>query len=150
MKSVRFIHFTNFIQKKSETNIQNHEKTESTRTSLFEVFGETDDFADFEMLLEKCLRADSKKRPRDATQLRNESVLVDFLHQLENGARPCDLVRPPFEDEKDTKIRELKEEIAKKDRKIAELGNGRDLIEDVRQKIIEVQKQVIFFSNFEK
>ena len=36
------------------------------------------------MLLEKCLRAESKTRPRTAIELRNEAVLVDFLERLEN------------------------------------------------------------------
>ena len=119
----------------SETNIQRHEKPESTRTSIFEIFGETDEFADFEMLLEKCLRAESKTRPRTAIELRNEAVLVDFLERLENGARPCDLVQPPFEDEKDMKIRKLNKEMAKKDREIADLKNRLNSETGSRQEI---------------
>ena len=69
------------------------------------------------------MHADAQRRPRNAIRLRNEAVLVDFLEKLEDGVRPCDLVRPPFEDEKDTQIRELKEEMAIKDRKIADLEN---------------------------
>ena len=109
---------------------------------------ETDEFGEFETLLEKCLHADSKRRPRTAIKLRNERVVVDFLERLENGARPCDLVRPPFEDEKDTKIRELKEELAQEKRKNAELENRRnfeaDLRQEIRQKdeIIQNQNQV--------
>ncbi|CBY40392.1 unnamed protein product, partial [Oikopleura dioica] len=104
-----------------QTNIQLLERPESTRTSVFAIFGETDDFSEFETLLEKCLHSDRKQRPRNAIKLRNERVLVDFLNRIENGARPCDLVQPPFEDEKDTKIRDLKEKITIKDRKIANL-----------------------------
>ena len=132
----------------SETNIQLHENPESTRSSLFAIIGETDEFSDFEEILQKCLRADSNLRPRTAIELRNERVLVDFLNRIENGARPCDLVRPPFEDEKDTRIRELKEEITIKDRKIADLKNrlnsDQNAREEIRQKnnIIEKQNQV--------
>ena len=135
----------------AEANIQRHENLESTRTSLFEIFGETDEFSHFEELLQKCLRADSNLRPRTAIELRNERVLVDFLNRIENGARPCDLVRPPFEDEKDTKIRELKEEITIKDRKIADLKNRLNSDQNARQQIrqkdeiIETLNQV--FSN---
>jgi hypothetical protein len=94
-----------------ETNIQYHEQPESTRTSLFAIFGETDKFVDFETLLEKCLHADRTRRPRTAIKLREEAIFLDFLNRLENGEQPCDLVRPPFEDEKDTKIRILKKEL---------------------------------------
>ena len=94
-------------------NIQLHEKDESRRTSLFTIFGETDEFADFELLLEKCLRADRKERPRTAIELRNEKVLVDFLNKLENGARPCELVPSPFENEKDAQDKDAKEKDAK-------------------------------------
>ena len=94
------------------------------------------------------MRADSKRRPRTAIELRNERVVVDFIQRLENGARACELVRPPFEDEKDTKIRLLKEELAQEKRKVAELENGRnfeaDLRREIRQKdeIIANQNQV--------
>ena len=90
-------------------------------------------------------------RPRTAIKLRNERVLVDFLNRIENGARPCDLVRPPFEDEKDTRIRELKEKLAIKDRKIADLENRLNSDQNARQQIrqkdeiIETLNQV--FSN---
>ena len=91
------------------------------------------------------MRADSKRRPRTAIELRNERVVVDFIQRLENGARPCELVRPPFEDEKDTKIRLLKEELAQEKRKNAELENGRnfeaDLRQEIRQKDEIIQKQ---------
>ena len=94
------------------------------------------------------MKADSKQRPRTAIELRNEHVLVDFLNRLENGERPCDLVPPPFEHENDTQIRELKREIADKDRKIAELENrlnagenSREEINQLRQ-IIKKQKEV--------
>ena len=92
----------------SETNIQRHEKPDSTRTSL------RNKFCEFDELFEKCLRGDRKERPRDAIELRSEAIFADFLERLENGARPSDLVRPPFEDEKETQIRELKQEIAAK------------------------------------
>ena len=92
----------------SETNIQRHEKPDSTRISL------RNEFCEFDDLFEKCLRGDRNERPRDAIELRSEAIFADFLERLENGARPSDLVRPPFEDEKETQIRELKEEIAAK------------------------------------
>ena len=94
------------------------------------------------------MRADSKRRPRTAIELRNERVVVDFIQRLENGARACELVLPPFEDEKDTKIRLLKKELAQEKRKVAELENGRnfeaDLRQEIRQKdqIIRNQNQV--------
>jgi len=118
----------------AEANIQRHEEPESTRTSLFAIFGKNR-FSDFEKLLEKCLRADSNLRPRTAIELRNERVLVDFLNRIENGARPCDLVRPPFEDEKDTQIREFKEKLAIKDRKIANLENRLNFDQNAREEI---------------
>ena len=61
--------------------------------------------------------------------------MVDFLNRLENGERPCDHVRPPFEDEKDAKIREQKEDIAKKDQKIAELERRLNSAENARHEI---------------
>ena len=98
-----------------------HEKEESKRTCIYKIVDETDEFDGFEDLLEKCLRGDRRQRPRTATELRNERVLVDFLNKLENGARPCELVPPPFEDEKETQIREMRAQLATKDRKIANL-----------------------------
>ena len=83
------------------------------------------------------MRADSQRRPRTAIELRNARVVVDFLARLENGARPCELVRPPFEDEKDAQIRLLKEELAKEKRKVAEFKNRRNLEADLRQEIRE-------------
>ena len=83
-------------------------------------------------------------------ELRSEIVIVDFLDKLENGERACDLVTPPFEDEKDTQIRQLKEKLAKKERKIAELENGQDFRREIRQKdkiideLKKVQKNHIF------
>ena len=75
-------------------------------------------------------------------RLRNEAVFVDFLYQLENGARPCDLVRPPFEDEKDTKIRELKEEMATKNKKISELEIVVRQAIGEKDELIQKQKEV--------
>ena len=109
---------------------------------MFEIFGETDEFAEFEELFEKCLRADRKRRPRDAIELRSESVLVDFLEKLENGARPCDLVQPPFEDKIDTRIRELKEIMAKKDKNVAELEKRLEAQIREKDEIIEKNKEV--------
>ena len=94
------------------------------------------------------MHSDRKRRPRNAIKLRNERVLVDFLNRIENGARPCDLVQPPFEDEKDTKIRDLKEKITIKDRKIANLEKRLNSAADIRleisqrDEIIETQNQV--------
>ena len=112
---------------------------------MFEIFGQTDEFAEFEELFEKCLRADRKRRPRDAIELRSESVLVDFLEKLENGARPCDLVQPPFEDKIDTRVRELKEIMAKKDKNVAELEKRLDSAEasiQEKDEIIQKNKDV--------
>ena len=124
------------------SEFQRHEHRRSTRTSLYDVFGENaGEFADFEALLEKCTRADRSRRPKNAVELRNEDVLAVFRYRLEKGERPCEIVPPPFEDEKDAQIRLLKEELAKKDRKIAELENGkvedgqnREIIEKVNLK----------------
>ena len=93
-------------------NIQRHEDGElrqsrSTRTSLFDVFGQSDDFAEFEALLEKCTRADRTRRPKNAVELRNEDVLAVFRHRLEKGERPCDIVLPPFGHEKYKQIRKV-------------------------------------------
>ena len=76
----------------SELNIQRHELEMSKRTSLFEIFGESDEFADLEVLLEKCTRADRKRRPRNAIKLREELVLAEFLQRIENGERPSEIV----------------------------------------------------------
>ena len=119
----------------SEMNISLHEKEESRRTSIFTIFGETDEFADFELLLEKCVRAERKERPRTAIELRNEKVLVDFLNKLENGARPCELVPPPFENAKDARVRELKEELAQERKKSAELEKRLNFEANAKQEI---------------
>ena len=128
-------------------NIQRHENPRSTRTSL-----QNTEFAEFEALLEKCTSADRSRRPKNAIELRNEAVLAVFRYRLENGERPCEIVSPPFEDEKDAQIRIQKEELAKKDRKIAELENrlnvaqnSRDEIEQTRE-IIEKLNEVRFKS----
>ena len=112
-------------------NIKNHENPRSTRTRLVHVFGQAHEFADFDALLEKCTRADRSRRPKNAIELRNEDVFSVFRCRLENGERACDIVPPPFEDQKDSQIRLLKEELAEK----------------VRQKdeIIETQNQVEYF-----
>ena len=55
-------------------------------------------------------------------------VDIDFLNRLENGERPRDLVQPPFEDAKDTQIRELKEEIEVQKIKNADLESRLNLI----------------------
>jgi len=94
-------------------NIQCHEDPISTRTRLVHVFGQAHEFADFEALLEKCTRADRSFRPKNAIELRNEDVFSVFRYRLENGERACDIVPPPFEDQKDRQIRLLKEELAK-------------------------------------
>ncbi|CBY11406.1 unnamed protein product [Oikopleura dioica] len=133
-----------------EVNIQRHEHRRSTRTSLFDVFGENaDEFADFEVLLEKCTRADRSRRPKNAVELRNEDVRAVFRYRLEKGERPCEIVSPPFEDEKDAQIRLLKEELAKKDKKIAELENGkvedgqnREIIEKENSKLKTVNEKL--------
>ena len=120
-KFVRFFSpFRNLINN-SELNIRQHEKKESKRTCIYKIVDETDEFDRFEDLLEKCLRGNRKKRPRTAIELRNEGVLVDFLNKLENGARPCELVPPPFEDEKEMQIREMRAKLATKDRTITDL-----------------------------
>ena len=86
-------------------NIEHHEKPQQTRTALFDVFGENSELDEFDLLLEKCTRANRDQRPRNAIDLRNEEVLVVSLYRIENGERPSDIVAPPFEDEKDRLIR---------------------------------------------
>ena len=66
-------------------NIQRHEQEGQTRTSIFDVLGENEEFGDFEDLLEKCTRADRDRRPQKAIELREEAVLVDFLQRIEAG-----------------------------------------------------------------
>ena len=105
------------------TNIRLHEKPEPTRTSVFDVLGEDEEFAEFEVLLEKCARADRNRRPRNAMKLRDEIILVDFLRRIEAGERPCDLVPPPFEDENEAQVRQLREELVRKNGIIEDLQN---------------------------
>ncbi|CAG5091635.1 Oidioi.mRNA.OKI2018_I69.PAR.g13174.t1.cds [Oikopleura dioica] len=90
------------------------------RTSLFEIFGETDEVEEFEVLLEKCTSVDRKSRPRNAIELRNEGVFVDFLEKIENGERASNIVPSPFPIEND-EVEKLKEEMRQKDRTIREL-----------------------------
>ncbi|CBY32054.1 unnamed protein product, partial [Oikopleura dioica] len=115
-----------------QVNIQRHENPQSTRTSL-----KNTEFSEFEALLEKCTSADRSRRPKNAIELRNEALLAVFRYRLENGERPCEIVSPPFEDEKDAQIRIQKEELAKKDRKIAELEIRLNAAENSRNEIEE-------------
>ena len=121
----------------SVTNIQRHEQHGPTRTSVFDVFGEDEQFAAFEELLEKCARADRNQRPRNAIKLRDEEVLVDFLRRIEAGERPSDLVLPPFEDENEAQNRQLREEIARKDAIIADLQNRLNLADQESERVRE-------------
>ena len=109
------------------TNIQRHEQEDQTRTSIFDVLGEDEEFGEFEDLLEKCARADRDRRPRNAIELREEVVLVDFLRRIEAGERPSDIVPPPFENEHEAEIRQLRKELARKDEIIADLQNRLDV-----------------------
>ena len=109
------------------TNIQRHEQQDQTRTSIFDVLGEDEEFGDFEDLLEKCARADRDRRPRNAIELREEVVLVDFLRRIEAGERPSEIVPTPFENEHETEIRQLREELARKDGIIADLQSRLDV-----------------------
>ena len=129
-------------------NIQCHEDPRSTRTRLVHVFGQAHEFAEFETLLEKCTTADRNRRPKNAIELRNENVFSVFRFRLENGERACDIVPPPFEDQKDRQIRLLKEELVGERRKVADLENRLNLeAPSMRQKdeIIETQNQVKYF-----
>ena len=119
------------------TNIRLHEKPEPMRTSVFDVLGEDEEFAEFEVLLEKCARADRKRRPRNAMILRDEIVLVDFLRRIEAGERPSDLVPPPFEDENEAQNRQLREEIARKDAIIADLQNRLNMADQESERMRE-------------
>ncbi|CBY31515.1 unnamed protein product [Oikopleura dioica] len=139
-----------------QLNIRQHEKKESKRTCIYKIVDETDEFDRFEDLLEKCLRGNRKKRPRTAIELRNEGVLVDFLNKLENGARPCELVPPPFEDEKEMQIREMRAKLATKDRTITdlektvnsamnakhEIGQRDEIIEMKNEEILELKTEI--------
>ena len=125
-----FFFLSIFFINTSEVNIQRHENPQSTRTSL-----KNTEFSEFEALLEKCTSADRSRRPKNAIELRNEAVLAVFRYRLENGERPCEIVSPPFEDEKDAQIRIQKEELAKKDRKIAELEIRLNAAENSRNEI---------------
>ena len=107
------------------TNIQT-----GKRTSLFEILGETDEFEEFETLIEKCTKVDSTERPRNAIELRNEAVFVDFLERIENGERASSIVPPPFPNEND-EVERLKEEIERKDRRIQELENRLDFFNEI-------------------
>ena len=129
-------------------NIQRHEHRRSTRTALVHVFGQAHEYAEFETLLEKCTRADRNRRPKNAIELRNEDVFSVFRNRLENGERACDIVPPPFEDQKDRQIRLLKEELAEERRKNADLEiRLNSEAPSMRQKdeIIETQNQVEYF-----
>ncbi|CAG5104663.1 Oidioi.mRNA.OKI2018_I69.chr1.g1431.t1.cds [Oikopleura dioica] len=130
------------------TNIQT-----GNRTSLFEIFGETNEFEEFENLLQKCTYLNRKRRHRNAVELRAESLFVDFLQRIENGERPSNIVPPPFPNEND-KVQRLTEEIEQKDRTIAQLQRRLDtfneimedrLRDEAKQKNKEIAKM-----NFEK
>ena len=116
-------------------NIQRHEQKGQTRTSIFDVLGENEEFGDYEDLLEKCTRADRDRRPRNAIELREEAVLIDFLQRIEAGERPCDIVSPPFENDNEAENRQLREELARKDAIIAELKKRLDAAgEEMKEK----------------
>ncbi|CAG5104970.1 Oidioi.mRNA.OKI2018_I69.chr1.g1718.t1.cds [Oikopleura dioica] len=126
------------------TNIQ-----VGNRTTLFEIFGETDEYEEFEILLQKCTHPDRKRRPRNAIKLRDEDLFVDFLQRIENGERPSNIVPPPFPNENDD-VQRLKEEIEQKDRTIVELQNRLNtfneimdyrLREEAKQKDEKIAKQ---------
>ncbi|CAG5091512.1 Oidioi.mRNA.OKI2018_I69.PAR.g13088.t1.cds [Oikopleura dioica] len=111
------------------------------RTSLFEILGETDEIEEFETLIEKCTKVDSTQRPRNAIELRNEAVFVDFLQRIENGERPSSIVPPPFPNEID-EVKRLKEEIQQKDRTIQELQSRLDTFNDIMEyRLREESKQ---------
>lgn len=109
------------------TNIQR-----GNRTSLFEIFAETEEFEEFEVLLEKCTKIDRNDRPRNAIKLRDEPLLVDFLQRIESGELPSNIVPPPFPDENND-VQELREEIQQKDRIIAELENRLNTFNEIME-----------------
>ncbi|CAG5091446.1 Oidioi.mRNA.OKI2018_I69.PAR.g13052.t1.cds [Oikopleura dioica] len=109
------------------TNIQT-----GKRTSLFEMLGETDEVEEFETLIEKCTRVDRTRRPRNAIELRNEAIFVDFLQRIENGDRASSIVPPPFPNEND-EVERLKGEIVQKDRMIQELRSRLDTFNEIME-----------------
>ncbi|CAG5094233.1 Oidioi.mRNA.OKI2018_I69.XSR.g13372.t1.cds [Oikopleura dioica] len=83
------------------------------RTSLFEIFGETDEVEEFEVLLEKCTKVERTERPRNTIELRNEAVFVDFLERIESGERASSIVPSPFPIENDER-KEIFEKLSAK------------------------------------
>ncbi|CAG5113941.1 Oidioi.mRNA.OKI2018_I69.chr2.g8030.t1.cds [Oikopleura dioica] len=74
-----------------QTNIQI-----GNRVSLFEIFGESDEYEELENLIAKCTHLDRKSRFRNAIDLRYEAIFGDFLRRIENGEQPARIVPCPF------------------------------------------------------
>ena len=102
------------------------------RTSLFEIFGETDEVEEFEVLLEKCTKVERTERPRNTIELRNEAVFVDFLERIESGERASSIVPSPFPNEND-EVERLKEEMRQKDMTIQELQNRLANFDEIKE-----------------
>ncbi|CAG5091633.1 Oidioi.mRNA.OKI2018_I69.PAR.g13173.t1.cds [Oikopleura dioica] len=102
------------------------------RTSLFEIFGETDEVEMFEVLLEKCTKVDRTERPRNAIELRNEAFFLEFLKRIENGEQASNIVPSPFPNEND-EVERFKEEMRQKDRTIQELRNRLANFDEIKE-----------------
>ena len=88
------------------------------RTPLFEILGETNEFPEFEALIQKCLHPTREFRPENMMIVKNKEIFADFVNRIQEGELPSDIMATPAQI-----IKNLREENEQKDRKIQVFEN---------------------------
>ncbi|CAG5082018.1 Oidioi.mRNA.OKI2018_I69.PAR.g10015.t1.cds [Oikopleura dioica] len=84
----------------------------------FQIFGETEEFGEFETLIQKCLRPTRESRPNNMMIVKNEEIFSDFVQRIERGELPSDIMATSGE-----MIEKLRDENRQKDQQIQVLEN---------------------------
>ncbi|CAG5082014.1 Oidioi.mRNA.OKI2018_I69.PAR.g10014.t1.cds [Oikopleura dioica] len=88
------------------------------RTNFFQIFGETDEFGEFEILIQKCLHPTRELRPNNMMIVKNVEIFSDFVQRIERGELPSDIMATSGE-----MIEKLRDENRQKDQQIQVLEN---------------------------
>ncbi|CAG5091617.1 Oidioi.mRNA.OKI2018_I69.PAR.g13165.t1.cds [Oikopleura dioica] len=121
---------------------------ENKRTKLSQIRSESEEFIDFEILLQKCLNPQKLLRLENALQLRGEAIFCEFLERIESGEAPNEIIAPP--EEIIRRLRETNQQqeslIEGQKRRISELeGQNRKFLAEItkqKQKVAEQEEDL--------